>query len=50
MLRQTAVFDPMGLGGNLYWFGIYPVHALIFRGMIRGIAKQAELDAQEAAE
>jgi len=50
MLRQTAVFDPMGLGGNLYWFGIYPVHALIFRGMIRGIAKQAESDAQEAAE
>ena len=21
-LQQTAVFDPMGLGGNLYWFGL----------------------------
>ncbi len=48
-LRQTAVFDPMGLGGNLYWFGIYPVHAVIFRGMIRGIGKQATLDREEAA-
>lgn len=41
LLYQTAIFDPKGLAGPLYWYGIYPVHALVFRGMIRGIAKQA---------
>lgn len=41
-LRQTAVFDPKGLGGNLYWFGIFPLHVVIFRGMIRGVARAAD--------
>jgi uncharacterized protein YbjT (DUF2867 family) len=40
-LRQTAVFDPLGLGGVAYWYGIYPLHAMVFRGMLRGIAKEA---------
>lgn len=38
VLRQTAVFDPLGLGGLMYWYGVYPLHAVVFRGMIRGIA------------
>lgn len=37
-IRQTAVFEPHGLAGLLYWYSLYPVHALIFRGMLRGIA------------
>lgn len=37
-IRQTAVFEPRGLAGLLYWYALYPVHALIFRGMLRGIA------------
>jgi hypothetical protein len=41
-LRQTAVFDPLGLWGNLYWFAVYPLHGLVFKGMISGIAKRAE--------
>ncbi|HXI03950.1 MAG TPA: SDR family oxidoreductase, partial [Candidatus Saccharimonadales bacterium] len=40
-LRQTAVFDARGLAGLAYWFGLYPVHALVFRGMLRGIARAA---------
>jgi hypothetical protein len=40
-LRQTAVFDPLGLGGTLYWYGIYPLHELIFRGMLRNVIKAA---------
>ena len=36
-ITQTAVFDPLGLGGLLYWNGLYPVHWLIFRRMLRGI-------------
>jgi len=37
-IRQTAVFEPRGVAGLLYWYSLYPVHALIFRGMLRGIA------------
>jgi uncharacterized membrane protein YuzA (DUF378 family) len=36
-IRQTAMFDPVGLAGRLYWYALYPVHALVFRGMLRGI-------------
>jgi uncharacterized protein YbjT (DUF2867 family) len=38
-LRQTAVFQPSGLAGLVYWYGVYPLHALVFRGMLQGIAK-----------
>ncbi|MGA0333164.1 MAG: SDR family oxidoreductase [Kiritimatiellia bacterium] len=44
-LRQTAVFDPQGLSGLLYWYGIFPVHVLIFKGMIRNLIRSAERDA-----
>jgi uncharacterized protein YbjT (DUF2867 family) len=40
-LRQTAIFDPLGLSGVAYWYGIYPLHRMVFRGMLRGIAKKA---------
>ena len=40
-IRQTAVFDPTGLTGLLYWYGIYPLHAAVFRGMLTGIARAA---------
>jgi hypothetical protein len=37
-IRQTAIFDPLGLVGRAYWYGLYPVHQLVFGGMLRGIA------------
>jgi hypothetical protein len=40
-LRQTAIFDPVGLGGLLYWYALAPLHGLIFGGMVRGIARAA---------
>jgi uncharacterized protein YbjT (DUF2867 family) len=40
-IRQTAIFDPIGWGGLLYWYGVYPLHALVFRGMLRNIARAA---------
>jgi uncharacterized protein YbjT (DUF2867 family) len=46
-LRQTAIFDPLGLAGLMYWYGIYPLHALVFRGMIRGLARAAETPSRE---
>ncbi|MBZ5544263.1 MAG: DUF2867 domain-containing protein, partial [Acidobacteriia bacterium] len=40
-IRQTAIFDPLGLAGLLYWYALYPIHRLIFTGMLRGIATAA---------
>jgi len=39
LIRQTAIFDPAGLLGLLYWYGIYPLHARVFQGMLRGIVR-----------
>jgi len=38
-IRQTAIFDPVGLSGLAYWYLIYPLHQMIFAGMLRGIAR-----------
>ena len=37
VVRQTAIFDPAGVLGQLYWYLLYPVHQLVFAGMLRGI-------------
>ena len=44
-IRQTAIFDPVGLAGLVYWYGIYPLHSLVFGGMLQGIAEAAEDEA-----
>lgn len=36
-IRQTAVFDPVGLLGLAYWYLLYPLHRLVFAGTLRGI-------------
>jgi hypothetical protein len=41
-LRQTATFDPLGLAGIVYWYGVWPLHQIVFAGMLRGIAHAAE--------
>jgi hypothetical protein len=41
VIRQTAIFDPVGLLGRLYWYAVWPLHGLVFRGMVRGIARAA---------
>ena len=38
-LIQTATFRPLGLLGRIYWFTVLPFHEIIFRGMIKRIAK-----------
>ena len=40
-IRQTARFEPSGLWGRLYWYALLPVHAVIFAGMLREIARRA---------
>ncbi len=43
---QTANFDPLGALGLLYWYILYPLHALIFAGMLKNIARQAHVQDQ----
>ncbi len=40
-LVQTAFFEPKGLPGLAYWYALYPVHGLIFRGSVRILAERA---------
>lgn len=42
LLTQTAFFAPKGLLGWIYWYGLYPMHALVFSGLIRKIAGEAQ--------
>jgi uncharacterized protein YbjT (DUF2867 family) len=42
VIRQTAIFDPVGLWGLAYWYGVWPLHQLVFGGMLRGVARAAE--------
>jgi len=41
-LDQIAFFEPHGLPGFLYWYGLYPLHRLIFTDLARAVAKRAE--------
>lgn len=36
-LHQKATFRPTGIAGRNYWYLLMPLHAFVFRGMIRGI-------------
>ena len=40
-IRQTAIFDPVGLEGQFYWYSLYLPHELVFKGMLQGIAQAA---------
>ena len=42
-IHQTAIFDPLGSLGQLYWYILYPLHARIFTGMLKNIARQASV-------
>lgn len=47
-LRQTAIFDARGLLGRAYWYAVYPLHGLVFGGMLRGIAAIATAGMDQA--
>ncbi|MFD1150135.1 SDR family oxidoreductase [Saccharothrix hoggarensis] len=44
--RQRAVFVPRGLAGHVYWWLVWPFHGLVFGGMARNIACEAELTSE----
>lgn len=41
-LSQSAFFAPRGLTGLLYWYLLYPIHAVIFSGLAKNLALLAE--------
>jgi hypothetical protein len=42
-IRQTAIFDPVGLAGLVYWYALLPLHRLVFARMLDGIATRASV-------
>ena len=38
-LIQTATFRPLGLAGRLYWLAVYPLHGIIFNGLLKNLIK-----------
>ena len=44
MLHQSAIFDPLGLLGLLYWYGLYFFHRIVFKGMLKGISESVKND------
>lgn len=42
LIRQTALFDPIGLAGLAYWYLVYPLHRAVFAAMLAKIARAAE--------
>ena len=41
LIRQTALFDPVGLTGLLYWYALWAIHQLVFAGMLRSLVQAA---------
>jgi uncharacterized protein YbjT (DUF2867 family) len=41
VIRQTAIFYPLGLWGLVYWYLMYPIHFFLFGGMLKRIARAA---------
>ena len=41
-LRQTALFDPVGLRGLAYLYSVWPLHQIVLAGTLRAIATAAE--------
>jgi uncharacterized protein YbjT (DUF2867 family) len=39
VVRQTAIFDPVGVLGQTYWYLLYPMHRFVFAGMLGGIVR-----------
>lgn len=49
-MRITAVFDPKGLFGLVYWYCAYPFHSYIFMGMLKEMARLAGIEAGNGCE
>ena len=39
-VRQTAIYDPRGVVGRLYWYSVLPFHHFVFNGTLEGIERE----------
>jgi len=42
LITQTALFEPYGTVGLVYWYMLFAPHWVIFRGMVRELGLRAE--------
>jgi uncharacterized protein YbjT (DUF2867 family) len=49
VFRQRAIFRPVGLFGQVYWWSLRPFHGIVFGDMLRNIAATAGQATQAAA-
>ncbi|MDN5204695.1 SDR family oxidoreductase [Fulvivirgaceae bacterium BMA10] len=38
-LYQTATFQPKGILGRIYWYFVYPLHGIVFNGLVNQLVK-----------
>lgn len=38
-ITLTAIYDPIGMLGEIYWYAVYPLHGLVFNGMLRELKR-----------
>ena len=43
VVRQTALFDPVGILGLLYWYSLHPFHKIIFKDMLQKIVSEMKI-------
>ena len=40
---MTAIFEPKGIWGYLYWYSILPLHKLIFKDLMISLKKECDM-------
>ncbi len=41
-VEQTALYDPRGVLGYLYWYAVRPFHRFVFPGLLRAVKQRSE--------
>ncbi len=41
-VEQTALYEPRGILGYLYWYAVRPFHRFVFPGLLRAVRERAE--------
>lgn len=41
VIHQTALYDPRGVFGRVYWYAVWPFHKFVFGGMLKNICAAA---------
>jgi hypothetical protein len=42
LVEQTALYEPRGILGQVYWYSVRPFHRFVFPGLIRAVRQRAE--------